>query len=105
MSNINGTLLYTYIVQYFVLGYTKEYTTCLMNSAYGGYSSLQDAQSACDSDNNCWGVYDEFCDNQGFSLCPYWGHNSVPSANSCIYWKPSNKFLIIFEYPSLELNT
>ena len=86
------------LVQYFVLGYTKDDKECLRNYAYGGYSSLQDAQSACDSDNNCWGVYDKLCDNQGFSLCPWWGYNSDPSS-SCIYWKPSNKFLIILESP------
>ena len=104
MSNYNDrTLLYKYIVQYFVLGYTKENTECLRGLAYDVYRSFVDAKTACDSDNNCWGLYDEDCDNIGFTLCPYWGHNSFPSANSCVYWKPSNKFLFILEYPSLEL--
>ena len=69
----------------FVLEYQREDKGCYRYD-YGKYSSLQKAKLACDSDKNCWGVYDKSCNDRELSLCPY-GANTHPDAESCTYFK------------------
>ena len=57
-------------------------------NAYGYYSTLSLAQSACDLDSNCGGVYDSSCDNSGlFKLCPESASLEASTAGSCVYVK------------------
>ena len=62
---------------------------CANAYAYGDYSTLSLAQSACDSDSSCGGVYDYSCDNSGsFKLCHISeGHIEASTARSCVYVK------------------
>ena len=77
-----------YIVQYFVLDYYQQVSMECKNDAYGTYSSVQEAKSACDSDKRCWWVFDEFCDNSPyFSLCP---NGDYLDRSGCIHFKTSN---------------
>ena len=64
----------------------KNYKHCYSNK-YGEYSTLSLAQSACDSDSNCRGVYDEYCDNEKFTLCPISAALEESTADSCVYDK------------------
>ena len=46
------------------------------------------AQSACDSDSNCKGVYDEYCDNSApFNLCLMSAGLEASIYGSCVYEK------------------
>ena len=58
---------------------------------YGSYSTLENAKLACDSDNTCGGVYDHYCDDKDFSLCPQ-GANMYEST-SCTHLKCGNEAL------------
>lgn len=43
---------------------------CQMNGYRQSYSK-EDARRKCSSDNSCFGVYDNYCDNEPpFFLCP-----------------------------------
>lgn len=90
MSNQKGSQGYNAnIVQYFVLEYYQQVSMECKNDAYGSYRSLQDAKLACDSDDHCWGVYDEFCPNSPyFYLCPHWA--DLNHSFSCTILKTSN---------------
>jgi len=58
------------------------------SSKYGAYFSLSTAQSACDSDPNCFGVYDYGCDDSNdFNLCPISESLSDSATGSCVYEK------------------
>ena len=58
------------------------------SNAYGYFSTLSQAQSACDSDSNCGGVYDYSCDNSfSFELCPISASLEASKAGSCVYLK------------------
>ena len=51
--------------------YEKHVQKHCDSSKYGDYNTLTLAQSACNSDKNCRGIYDSGCDNSGtFVLCP-----------------------------------
>ena len=51
------------------------------------------AISKCDSDPNCFAIYDPGCSGQNFLICQNedrWNnHQRVKSLDSCIYKKPS----------------
>ena len=60
------------------------------SDAYGSYSTLDMARSACISDSACQGVYDSKCDDVGtFKLCPRTAALTESSASwaSCVYSK------------------
>ena len=62
-------------------------------NAYGGYSTLEEAQSRCMSDLHCSGVYDDLCDGKiiqrPFSLCNQTS-TLKGSSDSCVHGKQSN---------------
>lgn len=63
------------------------------SDAYGSYSTIEKARSACISDSACQGVYDSKCDDVGtFKLCPRAAAltESSPSWASCVYSKGNN---------------
>ena len=63
------------------------------SSKYGAYFSLSTAQSACDSDPNCFGVYDYGCDDSNtFNLCPISEGLSDSATGSCVYEKTGSSF-------------
>ena len=70
----------------------KNYKHCnsytgTIHGKYGNYSTLSLAQSACDSDSNCRGVYDDVCENTGpFHLCPI-SADLEESPSNCVYEK------------------
>ena len=58
------------------------------SNIYGEYSTLSLAQSACDFDSNCTGVYDESCDNSdSFNLCSISAGLEASTGGSCVYEK------------------
>merc|ERR1712224_664729 len=57
---------------------------------YGSYRTFASARTACASDSNCEAVYDENCDNSGFSLCPV-NYVEDISFSSCLYLKTELK--------------
>ena len=62
---------------------------CASNE-YGSYSTWSLARSACDSDSDCRGVYDEYCDNlDSFTLCHISAalEESPAPTHSCVYDK------------------
>ena len=66
--------------------YQKLLKTHCAGEAYGSYSSLLKAKSACDVDSNCSAVYDSGCDNiHGFRLCP--SSFSSRASSSCLHKK------------------
>ena len=70
----------------------KNYKHCYSNK-YGEYSTLSLAQSACDSDSNCRGVYDESCDNSGsFYLCLISAGLEASTGGSCVYEKTAGSW-------------
>ena len=55
---------------------------------YGAYSTLSLAQSACNLDAKCRGVYDELCDDSNeFTLCPITDSIDSSSHGDCVYEK------------------
>ena len=71
----------------FAKGYTKVEKKHCNNDKYGSYETLNDAKSACTSDENCSGVYGYGCDNAyRFYLCPSTSAAET-SSSSCIYVK------------------
>jgi len=64
--------------------YCKQQLGCSYDQ-YGSYPTLQDAKLACDSDISCAGVYDHYCDDKDFSLCPI--DANTYASTSCIYLK------------------
>ena len=59
-----------------------------INGVYVEYSTLSLAQSACNSDSNCRGVNDQYCDNSGsFNLCPISARLEASAYGSCVYEK------------------
>ena len=53
---------------------------------YNSYSTIGDAETACNEDDNCVAVYDNGCDGGTFYLCPkkYYYRSSK---TSCIFEK------------------
>ena len=70
----------------------KELAHCNPDQ-YGSYSTLASARTACASDSNCEAVYDENCDNSGFTLCPV-NYVEQTSPISCLYMK-NGKYKIV----------
>ena len=61
---------------------------------YGTYNTLTSARTACASDSNCEAVYDEFCDNSNFHLCPL-NYDEMTSATSCLFLKNGRYRIIL----------
>ena len=70
---------------YFIDNYRKFGLTYCTNR-YGGYSTIAEAIVACDLDSECKGIFDNFCDGTGFTLCPSVGEYEN-STKSCTYRK------------------
>ena len=71
----------------------KENVYC--QGDYGTYSTLASARTACASDSNCEAVYDEFCDNSNFHLCPVNYNEVTSSASSCLFLKNGRYRIIL----------
>ena len=78
-----------------VSDYTKLSKKSCYDDRYGSYYTIQEAMTACSSDENCQGVYDIGCDAQGgdIYLCPtsatFKDDNQmhITDPTSCIYQK------------------
>ena len=62
--------------------------------------SLADAQNACDKDETCTAVVDEYCDNDEYYICT--GSKKSTGAGTCSWWKGT--FLHLFCNSSAELS-
>ena len=53
------------------------------------YPSLEVAKAACDNDRNCGWVYDEFCNDEYYYICPRSTKTKISdkTVRSCIYRK------------------
>ena len=81
-------LLYTALV-----GWEKKALTHCAQDDYGSYTHVEAATYACTRDSDCAAIYDDYCDNQGFSLCPL-GYTEKSSSSSCLYIKPGTVKII-----------
>ena len=71
-----------------VADYTKVLDTHCDDDAYGSYDTIDQAKSACDSDSNCKGVYDNSCDGETrISLCSFGSDSQKSTIGSCVYIK------------------
>ena len=81
---------YWYQICFKGISYERQNSNHCANTKYEEYSTLSIAQSACDSDSNCRGVYDGDCDNSGsFNLCLISAGLEASSSGSCVYEKTS----------------
>ena len=66
---------------------------CGSGFSYGSYSTFSLAQSACDSDWKCGGVYDDDCYNSGtFTLCRISEDLEASIVDSCVYKKTTGSY-------------
>lgn len=67
--------------------YTKKASKHCSQDGYGSFSTFKGAESNCNADSNCQGVYDTNCDGLGpHYLCPL-NAKLDSSNNSCVYTK------------------
>ena len=86
-------ILFEWLTASTIKEYHKEPQTQCEKKAYGSYSSLNQAESACTSDADCAAVYDPDCDGSGtFYLCPY--RSIQRGAYDCTWYKPKSGKLI-----------
>ena len=67
--------------------YPKKDSVHCIQDEYGSYSTFASARTACASDSNCAAVYDDYCDNLGFTLCPVSYVEEASTASSCLFPK------------------
>ena len=85
--------VYWYQICFWGLPYEQQNSKHCAKNKYGEYSTLPLAQSACDSDSNCRGVYDEHCDNSApFNLCLISAGLEASSTGSCVYEKTAGSY-------------
>ena len=74
------------------------------NDKYGSFSTESAAKTACTSDCNCKGVYDNSCDNSGtFYLCPI-SATYQTSSSSCIHEKTTSGNYSNISYKIIKFN-
>ena len=79
----------------FVGNYIKLLAKHCHSDAYGEYSTVDQAKTACDSDYNCIGFYDAACNGKPqIALCPK-GSDFEESQVSCIYQKGMHTYALI----------
>ena len=78
-----------------VTPYTKlEKTRC---SGYGKwYVTIEDARTACSSDENCGAFWDSGCNNDIFYICPKGYAES--SSSGCLYVKPESMYFDVLTW-------
>ena len=70
----------------------KALSHCFKDS-YGSYGNFEEALEACKTDPNCAAIYDDFCDNQDFALCPL-GYTVQEAPRSCLHMKPNGTVMV-----------
>ena len=71
-----------------IVAYHKEALGCAFDE-FDRYPTLETAKLACDSDITCGGVYDHYCNDKNFALCPI--DANMYDSTSCTYLKCDNE--------------
>ena len=58
------------------------------------YENFEEAKEACKKDSHCAALFDSWCDDIGFRLCPS-GYTEKASSASCLHIKPGGTVIII----------
>ena len=84
----NLTKIFFYMRIPHKLGYTKA-TNKWCRGRYGRYTSLDEAQEACENDSNCMGVQDYKCNGGIYRKCKKDKNMSLPASKkgTCTYVK------------------
>ena len=71
---------------------------CSESDQSKAYPTLLSARLKCDQDNACGWVYDEFCNDVGFYICPKSSKIKVSdkTVRSCVYRKGKTNNYVIF---------
>ena len=99
MSRIFDQIIYSLSADF---NYRKIHGHQCMSTTYRPSYNWEDAKIACSSDQNCVGVYDNYCDDKSpFYLCSkvrehiYTHENSNRDSISCIHEKEGKCWYII----------
>ena len=65
---------------------------------YGYHNNIFEAKEACIIDQNCSGLSDDDCDNNGVSLCPSPSVEGTGEPTSCIYIKQGNVLCTDYDF-------
>ena len=69
----------------------KVFTYC--DDYYVRYQNFKEAKEAYIKDSNCAAIYDDYCDDHDFRLCPL-GYTEKESSSSCLYINPAGTVII-----------
>ena len=83
---LTGFVTFTVTLHFTYAGYVKKLDTYSSGSSISRYSTLSAAKDACNVDNNCYVVYDVFCDEKDY-VTETKGTLSPSISGSCVWLK------------------